>query len=208
MPSGKSKDVGSGSLNAVKFIMIIFRMAETKDFPKILELQKKNLLKNLEPQDQQDGFLSIEYNADQLARLNQDLGIFVAVEDDHLSGYLIAQTMDFAMKSALISTMVKRFPDVQYNARPLSGLKTFIYGPVCINKESRGQGILEGLYSVMLKALQKYDAGVAFVSEKNPRSLYAHRDKLGMKPVDEFEFNGQLYNTLLFSVGTSGAESK
>lgn len=202
-----TKGVGSGSLNAVKFIMIIFREAESQDIPTILELQKKNLLKNLEPQDQQDGFLSIEYSADQLAKLNQDLGIVIAQEDDYLAGYLIAQTLDFALKSPLIATMGKRFPDIDYRTRPLSGFRTFIYGPVCIDKESRGQGILEGLFNVMLQSLKgQFDAGVAFVSEKNPRSLYAHRDKLGMKVVDEFEFNGQQYNTLVFWAGTAGTE--
>ena len=50
--------------------------------------------------------------------------------------------------------------------------------------------------------------GVAFVSDRNPRSLYAHRDKLGMKVVDEFEFNGQRYNALVFGVGESGAENQ
>jgi hypothetical protein len=60
----------------------------------------------------------------------------------------------------------------------------------------------------MIETLQQFDVGVAFVSEKNPRSLYAHRDKLGMEAVDEFEFNGQRYNMLVFSVMASGTESK
>jgi len=164
-------------------------------------------LKNLNPQEQQDGFLSIEYSSDQLERLNNELGISVAVEDDHLAGYLIAQTMDFALQSPLIITMVKRFPDSLHRARQLSGFRSFIYGPVCINKESRGQGILEGLFNVMLQTLKgQFDVGVAFVSECNPRSLYAHREKLGMKVVDEFEFNGQQYNTLVFDAGVARTE--
>ncbi len=187
--------------------MFIFRKANSQDIPLILKLQKLNLLKNLMPSEQQDGFLSIEYSADQLEHLNQELGIFVAQENDHFAGYLIAQTMDFALRSPLIATMVMKFPDVQYNGRPLSRYKTFIYGPVCIDKELKGQGVLEGLYSLMLKTLQgQYDVGVAFVSERNSRSLYAHRDKLGMEVVDEFECNGQRYNTLVFSM--QGASSK
>jgi len=59
----------------------------------------------------------------------------------------------------------------------------------------------------MLKSLEeRYDIGVAFVSRENPRSLYAHQDKLGMKVVDEFEFNGQLYNTLLIETTAAGRE--
>lgn len=181
--------------------MIVFRKAGLQDIPIILELQKKNLLKNLEPQDQQDGFLSIEYSDDQIEHMNQEIGIFIAQENNHLAGYLIAQTMDFALQSPLIATMVKRFPAVQYHGRPLSEYKTFIYGPVCIDKQSRGQGVIEGLYGIMIKTLQsQYDVGAAFVSEKNPRSLYAHRDKLRMTVVDEFEYNGQRYNTLVFGV--------
>jgi hypothetical protein len=187
--------------------MLKYTKAETQDLPKILELQKQNLLENLEPQDQQDGFLSIEYSPEQLARLNDDLGIFVAVDNDHLVGYLIAQTMDYALQYPLTTTMVNRFPNVLYRSRPLSGFKALIYGPVCIDKESRGRGILEGLYGVMLKTLHgQYDIGVAFISRENPRSLYAHRDKLGMKVVDEFEFNGQLYDTLLIETTAAGRE--
>ena len=181
--------------------MLIFRKAKPTDFPKILELQKDNLLRNLEPQDQQDGFLSIEYSQDQLESINNELGIFIAIDNDHLAGYLIAQTMDFVLQFPLTTTMGKRFPDVIYQSRPLSGLKTFIYGPVCIDKRYRGQGIPEGLFNVMLKTFKgQYDVGVAFVSERNPRSFHAHQNKLGMQVVDEFEFNGQKYQTLVFGV--------
>ena len=184
-----------------------FRKATGQDIPLILELQEKNLLKNLQPDEQQDGFLSIRYSAGQLNYLTQDLGIFVAEKHTRLAGYLIAQNLDFANQSALINSMVRRFSDIQFNGRPLTSFRIFIYGPVCINKESRGQGVLEGLYKLMLRTLHQYDIGIAFVSEKNPRSLFAHRMKLGMTVADNFEFNGQRYNTLVFAVGSSGIEN-
>jgi hypothetical protein len=59
----------------------------------------------------------------------------------------------------------------------------------------------------MTKTLKgQLDVGVAFVSEKNPRSLRAHQDKLRMEVVDEFEFNGQQYNTLVFWSGAAETE--
>lgn len=189
--------------------MVTFRKADPSDFPKILALQKDNLLRNLEPQAQQDGFLSIEYSHDQIVQLNKELGIFIAIDSGNLSGYLIAQTLDFALQSPMISSMVRRFPDVLYISRPLSGYRTFIYGPICIDKRSRGQGVLEGLFEIMLQIFKgQYDIGVAFVSEQNPRSLHAHQDKLDMKVVDEFEFNGQIYRTLVFWVERKGQEKK
>ena len=185
-----------------------FRKASKQDIPLILELQEKNLLMNLQTHEKQDGFLSIKYSAAQLNELNQGLGIFIAEKQYHLAGYLIAQTLDFANQSALISSMARKFSDVQFNGRPLSSFNIFIYGPVCVAKESRGQGVLEGLYEAMLRTLQHYDIGVAFVSAENSRSLNAHRKKLGMTVIDNFEFNGQQYNILVFAIGSSGIENQ
>jgi len=117
--------------------------------------------------------------------------------------------MDFALQSPLITTMVRRYPDLLYQSLPLSGYRTFVYGPVCINRQSRGQGVLEGLFNAMLQTLKgRYDVGVAFVSELNPRSLHAHQNKLGMKIIDEFEFNGRKYWTLVFDVKSKGRKRK
>ncbi len=147
----------------------------------------------------QDGFLSIEYSHEQLERLNNELGIFIAVENSKLLGFLVAQTMDSASHSPIIRTMTSRFPSVVFRSRPLSEYNIYMYGPVCIYKHARGKGILEGLFNIMLKTLKvRYEVGVAFVLEQNPRSLHAHRDKLGMQVVDEFEFSGQKYWTLAF----------
>ena len=179
--------------------MPLYRKANATDFPQLISLQKDNLLTNIESKDRQDGFLSIEYSYEQLERLDNELGIFVAIEGNGLLGYLIAQTMDSAIHSPLIRTMTNRFPNVTFRSRSLSEYSIFMYGPVCIDKDARGKGILEGLCNTMLKTLKgRYDVGVAFVSENNPRSLIAHRDKLDMQMVDAFEFNGQRYKTLVF----------
>jgi hypothetical protein len=129
------------------------------------------------------------------------LGIFIATEDDSLLGYLMAETMDFASQSPLIEGMTKRFPAIQYQHHPLTGSRLFIYGPVCIARKYRGQGILEGLFNIMRQTLSgKYDVWIAFVSKNNPHSLRAHTEKLGMTVADEFEFKGQMYWTIAFRV--------
>lgn len=181
--------------------MPAFKKAEASDLPKILSLQDKYILKNLPPEDQQDGFLSIEYSLSDLERLNNELGIVVAVEDDCLYGYMIAQTIDSAINSPLVKAMVQRFPNIFFQGKMLSELKVFLYGPVCIDKEWRGRGILEGLFAVMIQTLRgQFDVGVAFVSESNPRSMRSHVTKLGMQVVDSFDFGGKKYRTLAFVV--------
>ncbi len=131
--------------------------------------------------------------------MNNELGIFVAVQGEAIMGYLMAESVEFAVGAPLIAHMLKKLKNVEFDGVPLLFCCLFVYGPVCIDKQYRGQGILEGLFGIMKETLKaNYDFGIAFVSLKNPRSLQAHTSKLGMRIVDEFEFGGEKYNTLAF----------
>lgn len=179
---------------------ILYRKATPTDFEGILLLQHQNLLTTLQGEDLSQGFLSIEFTREQLHKINGELGIFVAVQDKAVIGYLMAETAEFAVGSPLISNMLKRLKDVVFDGVTLSCC-FFVYGPVCIDRKSRGQGILEGLFEIMVETLgADYDIGIAFVSQQNIRSLQAHTAKLGMRVIDEFEFGGGRYNTLAFRV--------
>jgi hypothetical protein len=179
---------------------IQYRKATPADFEGILMLQHQNLKTTLQ-EDLSQGFLSIEFTREQLHRINSELGIFVAVQGNVVIGYLMAESIEFAIGSPLIAHLLKRLMDFVFEDVPLASRCLFVYGPVCIDKQHRGQGVLEGLFSVMLLTLRgQYDVGVVFVSELNPRSLSAHQDKLKMQAVDSFEFNGLEYKTLVFKV--------
>jgi hypothetical protein len=179
---------------------ILYRKATPADFEGILLLQHQNLLTTLQGEDLSQGFLSMEFTREQLHKVNSELGIFVAIQDKTVIGYLMAETAEFAVGSPLISNMLKRLKNVVFDDITFSCC-FFVYGPVCIDRQSRGQGILEGLFGIMKETLSAdYDVGIAFVSQKNPRSLQAHTTKLGMRVIDEFEFGGERYHTLVFSV--------
>ena len=177
-----------------------YRKATPADFEGILILQYHNLLTNLQGEDLSQGFLTVEFSREQLHRVNSELGIFIAVQDKTVIGYLMAETAEFAIGSPLISNMLKRLKDVVFDDVTLSCC-FFVYGPVCIDRKSRGQGILERLFKVMKEALRAdYDIGIAFVSQQNLRSLQAHTTKLGMRVIDKFEFKGERYGTLAFKL--------
>lgn len=177
---------------------ILYRQATPADFEGILLLQHQNLLTTLKGEDLFQGFLSIEYTREHLHKVNSELGIFVAVQDKAVVGYLMAETAEFAVESPLMSNMLKRLKDVVFDRVTLSCC-FFVYGPVCIDRQHRGQGVLEGLFGIMKETLgTDYDVGIAFVSLGNPRSFQAHTAKLGMKVIDEFEFGGERYSTLAF----------
>ncbi|HUO77465.1 MAG TPA: hypothetical protein VMU21_07785 [Thermodesulfovibrionales bacterium] len=177
---------------------ILYRKATPSDFEGILLLQHQNLLTTLQGEDLSQGFLSIEFTREQLHKVNSELGIFVAVQGKAVVGYLMAETAEFAIGSPLISNMLKRLKDVVFDDVTLSCC-FFVYGPVCIDRQSRGQGILEGLFVIMKETLRAdYDVGIAFVSQQNLRSIQAHTAKLGMRVIDEFKFKGERYGTLAF----------
>jgi len=187
---------------------ITYRRAIPADFDGILCLQHQNLLTTLQGEDLSQGFLSLEFTREQLRRVNTEIGIFVALRDKTVIGYLMAESVEFAAGSPLMAHMLKRLTDGFFNGIALSSCCLFVYGPVCVDRQQRGHGVLEALFGIMKETLRAdYDVGVAFVSENNPRSLHAHRHKLGMKVVDKFEFNGQKYNTLVFDTGAAGTES-
>jgi hypothetical protein len=181
--------------------LIQYRKATPTDFDGILHLQHQNLITTLQEKDLSQGFLMIKFTKQQLYKINGELGIFVAIHDKEVIGYLMAESIDFAVGSPLIAHMFNRLKEFTFNNVPLSSCKLFVYGPVCIEKKHRGHKILDELFKVMHNTLQgQYDVGVAFVSALNPRSFNAHKNKLGMRIADEFEFNGQKYWTLVFAV--------
>ncbi len=89
---------------------------------------------------------------------------------------------------------------ITYKDRPLTDCKAFISDPVCIDKNYRGQNILEKLVQETLAFLSKQpDAPnllTTFISNNNLRSINAHQ-KMGMDIVDQFKFNEQVFSILI-----------
>lgn len=63
------------------------------------------------------------------------------------------------------------------------------YGPVCIDRAARGQGVLEALYRDLVTRRPGREA-VLFIRADNPRSLRAHL-RLGMREVAGFVLDGE-----------------
>nr|MBP6743968.1 GNAT family N-acetyltransferase [bacterium] len=77
--------------------------------------------------------------------------------------------------------------------RPLSEQNLLIAGPICVDSDYRGQGVVRELYRTLFALVPKlYEIVVVFVSLDNPRSISAHA-KLGMNEVSTFCFNEREY---------------
>ena len=180
-----------------------FRRARPEDFSAILELQAANLRGHLSPEDQREGFLSAEFTSQQLAEMAREIALLVASEKARLCGYLCAYSCDYSKQFLILATMIESFDHVLYQGKPLSSYHSFVYGPVCVDKAYRGQGLLRGLYEMLLREVAgKYEVGVAFVSKDNPYSLAAHVNGLKMSIAGAFEFRSRTYDILAFSVAS------
>jgi hypothetical protein len=83
--------------------------------------------------------------------------------------------------------------------RRLDAQRTFVYGPVCVDRGQRGRGVLRAMFDTLRREIAgDYDAGVLFIAKPNQRSLDAHVQGLGMTVVGEYEFDQNAYWILAF----------
>lgn len=182
-----------------------FMRATPRDFPAILKLQSANYIGNLSVEERAEGFLSAEFTYEQIAEMAGDIGIVVASDSQSALGYLCGFRCGFNHQSPVIAKMIEVFDRVHFQGKPLASYKTFIYGPVCIDRAHRGRGLLRGLYDALKKEVAgQFDVGVAFVARSNSHSLRAHVAGLGMAEVGEFKVKGDVYAILAFSIPFGG----
>jgi hypothetical protein len=179
--------------------MLQYRRAIVDQYPDILRLNEANFKANLSPDQREDGFLSAVFTAQQVAAMAEDLGIMVALIDDKVAGFLCAFRNDFDHGSPVVAKMIESCERMQFEGKSLSAYRSYAYGPVCIDRPYRRNGLLRGLYEAQRRDLAGwFEIGIGLVSRDNPHSLEAHVAGLGMTEAGEFEVNGNRYVTVAF----------
>lgn len=167
---------------------LLFRRALDEDISGICELLEQNFIGNLPESERKDGFLSICFSADQLKEMAENGITIVALFESRVVGFLSTQTCHYNLKIPIAKTMLETI------SHAIDEQKTLCCGPVCIDSSFRGQGILEQMYALLAQEKgSTYHSGITFVSERNPRSIAAHSNKLGMTLSGQFGHDGQKY---------------
>ncbi len=180
---------------------MIYQRLRARHLPKVLALQEANLHENLTVGQRREGFLSVRFTAAQFGEMERDLAVLAAVDGEVVAGYLCASTLAFSRRILLLAAMIERFPHVQFLGLALSAQRCFVYGPVCVARVRRGQGVLRGLYDALCRELAgDFDAGTLFIAKDNPHSLASHAEGLGMTLVGDFAFENRGYWLLAFAV--------
>ena len=181
-----------------------FARAAGSNYAGILALQEANLFDNLSAEARTDGYLSARFSHAQFERMNADVAVVAATDGDRVAGYLCASTVEFNRQFPLLAAMLRRYDDVTFRGRALAKQNTFVYGPVCVARTDRSNGVLRGMFDELLREVAgRFDAGACFVAAGNARSLAAHQQGLGMQRVAEFEFQQRSYHILAFDIPSS-----
>lgn len=177
---------------------IEFRSATTADIQQILALHARYQVDTINEADKADGFITTAFDKTQLTELiEQEHGLFVALKGNEIVAYAMAASWGFWSHWPMFAHMIKDLPNLQYKGYVLSTENSYQYGPVCVDKSVRGQGVFEGVFSFALQEMSKrYPVLVTFINKINPRSFAAHTKKVGLDVIQQFEYNNNQYYEL------------
>jgi len=184
--------------------MISTRLATHKDIPGILSLQDKYLFRNLSKDERKAGFVTTPFTTAQIEEILKQDGLFIALNNDIIIAYVFAGSWKYFEQWEIFNFMVSRFPQLSFRGKEITTDNSFQYGPICIDQEYRGQGIINQIFETMrLVFKEKYPISFTFINKVNTISEKAHTKKLGWEIIDEFQFNNNTYIGLAFDMENS-----
>jgi hypothetical protein len=150
--------------------MITYATANSKsDLEGILKLQKANLAKTLAPDEiKSQGFVTVDHTYDQLEKLNEYEKHVIAKDENKIIGYLLAMIKRSKFDIHILIPMFNAFDIISYNDKKIAEYNYIVVGQVCIDKQYRGQGILDSCYDVYKKSYEKkYDFAITEIASTN-----------------------------------------
>ncbi len=176
------------------------QIAELKDIDEVLELHYRYQLDSICEEDKKDGFVTTAFTTEQLTDLiNNEKGLFIARKNGRLVAYAMAASWTFWSIWPMFAHMIKDLPNLEYLGKTLTVDNSYQYGPVCIDKNVRGTGVLEAIFDFCRESMcKRYPILVTFINKTNPRSYEAHTRKLGLEVIQEFEYNNNHYYELVY----------
>ncbi len=177
-----------------------YKLAQIEDIEKVLELHFKYQIDSIKQEDKKDGFITTAFTKEQMIDLiTLEQGLFIAVENDRIVAYVMSASWDFWSRWPMFAFMIEDLHNLEYLGQKLSVQNSYQYGPVCVDKEYRGSGVLEKLFDFARENMAKrFPILVTFINKINPRSYEAHTKKLKLEVIKEFSYNNNNYYELVY----------
>jgi hypothetical protein len=175
--------------------------ATLNDIEGVLDLQKLYLVSNLSEEEKKAGFVTTPFSVDQLTFVINNGGLFLAKDNAKTIAYIFAESWDFFSQYPIFEHMISLFPNLSFLDFEINTTNSFQYGPICIDKEYRGKGLINSLFEFMRIHIEKrYPLAVTFINKTNAPSLKAHTEKLKWTVIGDFEFNNNNYFILAYEM--------
>lgn len=186
-------------------LKVALQVATTEDITEVLELHFRYQVDSIAAEDKQDGFITTAFTVEQLTDLiEKEQGLFIARAKDangeagNIVAYAMAASWPFWSIWPMFVHMAKGLPELSYQDQTLNVDNSYQYGPVCVDKSVRGEGVFEAIFEFALQQMStRFPILVTFINKINPRSYAAHTGKVGLDVIQEFEFNNNQYFELV-----------
>ena len=177
-----------------------YKIAQIKDIEKVLELHSKYQIDSIKQEDKKDGFITTAFTKEQMVDLiTLEQGLFIAIENEKIVAYVMSASWKFWSRWPMFAFMMEDLPNLEYLGQKLTVQNSYQYGPVCVDKEYRGSGVLEKLFDFARENMAKrFPILVTFINKINPRSYEAHTKKLKLEVIKEFSYNNNNYYELVY----------
>lgn len=159
-----------------------------EDMRQILALQAANLRGNLDAQTRRaQGFVTLRHDPALLREMSGPFShVIAAAADGEVVGYALVMLQQFRDRIPELDAMFDRLDRLSYRGRPVSLLRFYIMGQICIGAEHRGRGLVERLYAGHRAHMSPhFDLMITDIDRQNSRSLRAH-ERAGFEAIDEY----------------------
>lgn len=150
---------------------VVIARATLADVDGILELAGKN-------GPDRGGELSVRFTREEIAANIQASPAVVARQNGRVIGFVLTSEKR-GVNPPIIEAMLRAYAGAE---------NAYTYGPVCVDKAMRGQGIAATMFAELRRLLPGRE-GILFIKASNEASLRAHR-KMVMREAGEFHFEG------------------
>ena len=171
----------------------------TAELVGVQQLQRKNLRKEIgETEALSQGFLMAEFDMPFLNAMQAASPAVIAKDNDEVVGYALVATQAVRDLHPLLADLFNQIDQLTFQGIALQSANYVVVGQLCVAKEYRGQGLVQGLYNYFRESLQShYQFGITDVAQANQRSLKAHI-KTGFQVIHSIEYGGIGWDIVLW----------
>lgn len=182
--------------------------SSTAHFEQILDLQRRYHVSALPPDAQdREGFVFARHSLPLLRRMAAELPQAIAVADGVVVGYCLALSLGLRGELPSLAPMFEQFDRCAWQGRPLSGIRFFVGGQVCVDRAFRGRGLLARLYEqVRIAAPGAYELCVTEIATRNQVSIRAHQ-RIGFETIAEYSDGSEDWEIVAWKLSRPGVSA-